>query len=63
MDTLFKKQVAGVYLEKISSKGNLIRTAEQFPSGCWVVLVYHGVDISGEYTETEFKAIRNKYFK
>jgi hypothetical protein len=49
-----------MYLQKFAKNGNLIRTAERFGSN-WVVHVYSGLNISGEYTEDEFKQIR-KFF-
>jgi len=61
MKTLYEKQCDSEYFEKYDSNHNLMRTAEQFNSGNWVVLVYKGKDISGEYTETEFKSLK-KYF-
>ena len=60
--TTYEKACRGMYLEKYSKNGNLIRTAEQFEvSGNWVVHVFSGRDISGEYNEDEFKQIR-KFF-
>jgi hypothetical protein len=59
--TTYEKQCKGMYLQKCSKNSNLLRTAEQFGSGNWVVHVYSGLDISGEYTDKEFKKIR-KYF-
>ena len=50
-----------MYLEKYSKNGNLLRTAEQFNSGNWVVWVYGGTDISGEYTEAEFNKIKKHF--
>ena len=60
--TTYEKACVGMYLEKYSKNGNLIRTAERFDSGNWVVHVYSGRDISGEYSENEFKQIQ-KFFK
>jgi|DEB0MinimDraft_4_1074332.scaffolds.fasta_scaffold755096_1 hypothetical protein len=61
--TTYEKVCAGMYLEKYSKDGNLIRTAEQFGgSGNWVVHVFSGLNIGGEYNEDEFKQIR-KFFK
>lgn len=64
MKTQYEKACEGQYLEKYNRRGNLIRTAEQFPSGSWVVHVYSYVanDISGEYTNSEFTKIRKRYF-
>jgi hypothetical protein len=56
--TTYEKQCKGMYLQKCSKNSNLLRTAEQFESGNWVVHVYSGLDISGEYTDKEFKKIR-----
>jgi hypothetical protein len=60
--THYEKACAGMYLMSFAKNGNLMRTAEQFESGNWVVHVYHGKDISGEYAENEFKQIY-KFFK
>ena len=61
--TTYEKTCAGMYYEKYAKNGNLIRTAEQFESGNWVVHVYHGRDISGEYTDSEFKQIQKAFKK
>ena len=59
----YEKATKGMYLEKYSKSGNLMRNAEQFESGNWVVWVYGKyLDISGEYTEEEFKSIKKLYF-
>ena len=59
----YEKVTKGMYLEKYSKSGNLMRNAEQFESGNWVVWVYGKyLDISGEYTEEEFKSIKKLYF-
>jgi hypothetical protein len=58
---LYEKQCDKMYLEKYSKNGNLLRTAEKFSSGNWVVIVYSGANISGEYTNTEFQKIKNKF--
>ena len=50
-----------MYLEKYSKNGNLLRSAEQFNSGNWVVWTFNGNDISGEYTEEEFKKIKKHF--
>ena len=57
----YNKASSGRLLQKFSKNGNLLREAEQFNSGHWVVFVFKGVDISGEYTPEEFKKIK-KYF-
>jgi hypothetical protein len=62
MKSTYEKACSGQYLEKFDKNGNLLRTAEQFESGYWVVHIYKGIDIGGEYSPTEFKKIR-KYFK
>jgi hypothetical protein len=59
--TTFEKQCKGMYLPKVSKNGNLLRAAEQFDSGNWVVHVYSGTDISGEYSDKEFKKIRKLF--
>ena len=62
--TTYEKACAGMYLEKYSKNGNLMRTAEQFgASSNWVVRVFSGRDISGEYSEDEFNQIRKFFFK
>ena len=59
----YEKATKGMYLEKYSKSGNLMRNAEQLESGNWVVWVYGKyLDISGEYTEEEFKRIKKLYF-
>lgn len=61
--TLYDKQCKGQFLEKYNTKGNLVRTAEQFESGSWIVSDFDTKKrLSGEYTETEFKNIK-KHFK
>jgi hypothetical protein len=57
----YEKACKGMYLRKYSKNGNLLREAEQFDSGDWVVHVFKGVNISGEYTPSEFKKVK-KYF-
>jgi len=47
----------------MQKNGNLLRTAEQFKSGNWVVFTYSGKDISGEYTNNIFQKEIKKYFK
>ena len=63
METLYKKACNGQYLEKYNKNGDLLRTAEQFNSGHWVVWVYKGKDISGEYDKKTFDNEIRKYFK
>jgi hypothetical protein len=58
--TTYEKQCDGMYLEKYSKNGNLLRTAEKFGSN-WIVHVYSGMDISGEYSDKEFKKIRKLF--
>ena len=60
--SLYDKATKSQYLEKYSKNGNLVRTAEQFDSGSWVVSVYSGIDISGEYSNEEFNKRIKKYF-
>ena len=62
-DSLYEKSTQKRYLEKYAKNGNLIRTAEQFDSGNWVVSEYppSKTNLQGEYTNEEFKEIR-KYF-
>ena len=62
--TLYEKQCNGMYLEKYSKNGNLLRTAEQFSGGIWVIHEYPDskTNIQGEYTKEEFKPIRKRYF-
>jgi len=61
--TLYEKATQKRYLEKYAKNGNLIRTAEQFDSGSWVVSEYppSKTNLQGEYTNEEFDKIR-KYF-
>lgn len=59
---LYEKASKNQYLAKHSPNGNLLRTAEQFNSGNWVVSVWKGKSLQGEYTDNEFHKIR-KYFK
>ena len=61
--SLYEKKCAGQYLEKFGKSGNLLRTAEQFPSGRWVVHEYPAskTNLQGEYTPKEFEDIR-KFF-
>ena len=59
--TTYEKQCKGMYLQKCARNGNLLRTAEQFASGNWIVHIYAGPDISGEYTDIEFRKIRKLF--
>lgn len=63
METLYTKKCNKEYLEKYSKNGNLLRTAEKFGDS-WIVSEYPGskTNLSGEYKEKEFKAIK-RYFK
>jgi len=54
MDTLYLKSCAKHYIEKYDKNCNLIRTAERFNSGAWVVRCYKGKNISGEYNNEIF---------
>ena len=58
----YEKSCNGMYLEKYAKNGNLMRTAELFSTGTWVVFSYEGKDLSGEYTNDKFQKIR-KHFK
>ena len=40
MESLYNKQCKGKYLEKYAKNGNLLRTAEQYESGSWIILEY-----------------------
>ena len=61
MKTLYEKMCDKEYFEKYNKKGNLLRTAEQFNSGRFVVHTYKGVDLSGEYSEQEFNNIKKHF--
>lgn len=63
MKSLFDKEGDNQYLTKIDSKGNLLRSAEQFESGNWIISIYKGMDIGGEYSDSEFNKKYRKYFK
>ena len=58
------KEAKGELLEKYSNKThNLIRTAEKFDTGTWIVKEYNSrTNLSGEYTNKEFQKIK-RYFK
>ena len=60
--TQYEKACKGEYLEKYRKNGDLLLTAEKF-NKTWIVSVFHGKDIGGEYSEEEFEPIRKKYFK
>ena len=57
----YEKACKEMYLQKFDKSGRLLRIAEQFSSGIWVVYVYFGKNIAGEYTLQEFKKIK-KFF-
>jgi hypothetical protein len=61
----YEKQCNGMYLEKYAKNGNLIRTAEYFESGVWVISEYSGSKkaYSGEYSNDEFNSIKGRLFK
>lgn len=61
MKSVYEKACSGEYLEKYDKKGNLLRTAELF-NNSWVVWVYRGIDVSGEYSNDIFKKEIRKYF-
>ena len=63
-NTLHDKQCKGVYLEKYAKNGNLLRTAEQYESGSWVISEYPSsrTNMQGEYTNEEFNSIRRRLF-
>ena len=60
---LYEKACKKMYFEVYKRNGILLRKAEQFPSGNWVVWCSPSsqVKIAGEYTNKEFHKIR-KYF-
>lgn len=64
MESLYEKQCKGMYLEKHSKTGNLLRTAEQFNSGCWVITEYPSsrTTMQGEYSNQEFNGVRRRLF-
>jgi len=53
-----------MYLEKHSKTGNLLRTAEQFNSDCWVITEYPSsrTTMQGEYSNQEFNGVRRRLF-
>jgi len=63
--SLFEKACAGKYIEKYNKQGNLLRTAEQFTCGNWIINEYPAskTNLSGEYTNKEFQKLRRYYFK
>lgn len=62
-ETLYTKACNKEYFEKYAKNGNLLRTAEKIGT-VWIVSEYpeSKTNLSGEYTEKEFKAIK-RYFK
>ena len=61
--TLYSKACDKEYFEKYSKNGNLLRTAERIGNS-WIISEYpeSKTNLSGEYTEKEFKTIK-RYFK
>jgi hypothetical protein len=59
--TTYEKACKGMYLQKFTKNGNLLRTAEKFSSDNWIVHTYLGLDLSGEYTDKEFEKIRKHF--
>ena len=57
----YEKECNNELLTRFSKRGDLMRTVEKFDSGNWVVAVWKGKDLSGEYTDKEFQEIRS-YF-
>jgi hypothetical protein len=64
MESLYEKQCKGMYLEKYAKNGNLLRTAEKYESGNWVISEYPSskTNMQGEYSDKEFKGIRRRLF-
>lgn len=64
MESLYEKQSKGMYLEKYTKNGNLLRTAEQYENGNWVISEYPSskTNMQGEYSDKEFKSIRRRLF-
>jgi hypothetical protein len=64
MKSLYEKQCNKMYLEKYSKNGNLLRTAEQFDNGSWIVSEYPSsrTNMNGEYSNTKFQEIRKRLF-
>jgi len=64
MESLYEKQCKGMYLEKYANNGNLLRKAEQFDNGNWVIYEYPSskTNMQGEYSNEEFKNVRNRLF-
>jgi hypothetical protein len=64
MESLYEKQCKGKYLEKYSKAGNLLRTAEQFTNGSWIISEYPSsrTNMQGEYSNKEFNKIRRRLF-
>ena len=64
MKALYKKQCNGQYLEKYSKNGNLLRTAEQYTNGNWIISEYPSsrTNMHGEYSNDDFNKIRRRLF-
>ncbi len=64
MKTIYDKQCKGKYLEKYAKNGNLLRTAEQYENGSWIISEYPSsrTNMQGEYTNEEFNNIRRRLF-
>lgn len=64
MESLYDKQCKGKYLEKYAKNGNLLRTAEQYENGSWIISEYPSsrTNMQGEYTNEEFNNIRRRLF-
>ena len=64
MGSLYEKQCNGQYLEKYSKNGSLIRTAEQYSNGNWVISEYPSsrTNMQGEYSNNDFSKIRKRLF-
>jgi len=65
MESLYEKACKGTYLEKRNKNGDLLRTAEQFNSGMWIITEYPSsrTNIQGYYSDKEFKTINKRLFK
>lgn len=64
MESLYDKQCKGKFLEKYAKNGNLLRTAEQYENGSWIISEYppSRTNMQGEYTNEEFNNIRKRLF-
>ena len=62
MESLYEKQCDGQYLEKYSKNGNLLRAAEQYPNGNWIISEYPSsrINMQGEYSNDDFNKIRRR---